>query len=213
MSVQAVIEAARADLGYTENPPNSNVTKYGAAYGLQGQPWCVMALWFWFRQAGESSAFFGGAKTASCGTLYRWYKAQGLTVHVEAARPGDIVLLNFHGGKDPEHCGLILGTGDGWVSTIEGNTSYSYNVGSQDNGGCVAYKTRLYRNIVGVCRPMYKEEPKTDWEGHWAEEHIRWAMDKGLMTGYEDGTWQPDKPVTRAELAAVLHRLKGDSEK
>ena len=134
-------------------------------------------------------------------------------MHVEEAQSGDIVLLNFHGGTDPEHCGLAIEAGDGWVRTIEGNTSYSYNVGSQDNGGCVAYKTRLYRNIVGVCRPMYTDEPKTDWEDHWAEEHIRWAMDKGLMTGYEDGTWQPDKPVTRAELAAVLHRLKGDSEK
>ena len=28
-----------------------------------------------------------------------------------------------------------------------------------------------------------------------------------LMTGYEDGTWKPDKPVTRAELATVLRRL------
>jgi len=208
--IDRLIETARAEVGGTESPPGSNRTKYGAAYGWDGVPWCVIFLWWCFRAAGLSELFCGGRKTASCGVLYSWYRAQGQTVPVSEARPGDIVLLNFYGGKDPEHCGLILGTGDGWVSTIEGNTSYSYNVGSQDNGGCVAYKTRLYRNIVGVVRPMYKDEPKTDYEGHWAEEHIRWAMDKGLMTGYEDGTWQPDRPVTRAELAAVLHRLKGE---
>ena len=208
-AIDRLLTVAKGEVGETESPAGSNRTKYGAVYGWDGVPWCVIFLWWCFHMAGLAYAFFGGAKTASCGTLYHWYKAQGLTVHVEEAQSGDIVLLNFHGGTDPEHCGLAIEAGDGWVRTIEGNTSYSYNVGSQDNGGCVAYKTRLYRNIVGVCRPMYTDEPKTDWEDHWAEEHIRWAMDKGLMTGYEDGTWQPDKPVTRAELAAVLHRLKG----
>ena len=54
--------------------------------------------------------------------------------------------------------------------------------------------------------PKQESELPGDCIGHWAAEHIRWAIDSGIMTGYEDGTWQPDKPVTRAELAAVLHR-------
>lgn len=211
MSLERVIELARKDLGYTENPANSNNTKFGAAYGLQGQPWCVIALWFWFREAGESAAFFGGAKTASCGTLLRWYREQGQTVPVEKVQPGDIVILNFHGTKDTEHCGLvtcIYDSDDGirFVDTIEGNTS---KAGSQDNGGMVCEKTRYPSQIVGVCRPKYQLEPVTvdDVSGHWAEKAIRWCMDKGLMQGYEDGTFRPDKSVTRAELATVIKRL------
>ena len=234
MSVERVIEIARADLGYTESPAGSNCTKYGAAYGLQGQPWCVIFLWWLFREAGESAAFFGGAKTASCGKLLRWYREQGQTVPVSEVRPGDIVILNFHGTKDTEHCGLVRYT---WstckgsnmaldkIQTIEGNTT-SMGAGGTDesNGGCVAIKTRYPSQIVAVCRPKYKEdgpssgpsdhlppgegkETVDDITGHWAEDAIRRCMEMGLMRGYEDGSFQPDKPVTRAELATVLKRL------
>lgn len=216
MSIERVIELARGELGYTENPANSNNTKYGAAYGLQGQPWCVIFLWWIFREAGESAAFFGGAKTASCGTLLRWYREQGQTVPVEQVQPGDIVILNFHGTKDTEHCGSVVDvkraiTTVASVTTIEGNTSSS---GSQDNGGIVCEKVRFPRQIVAVCRPKYQPEPVTvdDITGHWAEKAIRWCMERGLMQGYEDGTFQPDKPVTRAELATVIKRLEEETK-
>ena len=211
MSAERVIEIARGELSYTENPAGSNRTKYGAAYGLQNQPWCVIFLWWCFREAGEAAAFFGGGKTASCGTLLRWYAAQGQTVPVSKARPGDIVLLNFHNGQEPEHCGLVVGTStNAYIQTIEGNTSPGLE-GSQDNGGCVALKWRYARQVVAVLRPNYKEEQvekQKDYEGHWAEKYIRWCIEHGLMMGYEDGSFGPDKPVTRAELATVLRRLE-----
>lgn len=224
MSVERVIEIAKADLGYTESPPGSNNTKYGEAYGLQGQPWCVIALWFWFREAGESAAFFGGAKTASCGKLLRWYREQGQTVPVEQVQPGDIVILNFHGTQDTEHCGLVIGTAevvckDGTydqykrIITVEGNTTPGEE-GSQDNGGCVAQKRRYPSQIVAVCRPKCKPEPVVvdDVSGHWAEKEMRWAAEKGLLKGYSDGTMKPDKPITRAELAVILKRLEDGRE-
>ncbi|HEU4962292.1 MAG TPA: N-acetylmuramoyl-L-alanine amidase [Bacilli bacterium] len=40
----------------------------------------------------------------------------------------------------------------------------------------------------------------------WAAESIRTVIEWGVMLGYTDGTWRPDKPVTRAELAVVLTR-------
>lgn len=218
MSLSKVIEVARGELGQTEEPVN--LTKYGFWYGVDGVPWCVIFLCWVFDQAGERMAFFGGRKTASCSILLRWYKEQGLTVPVEDVQPGDIVLLNFHGKSDPEHCGLVTGVTDSKilvdnrvaeriiynVGTIEGNTSVN---GSQDNGGMVAEKTRYPSQIVAVCRPQYQPEPEIvdDITGHWAEADIRWCMERGLMKGYPDGSFQPDKPVTRAELATVLRRL------
>lgn len=220
MSMKKVIETARLELGVTENPPGSNRVKYWDAYdpAFQGQPWCVAFLWWCFREAGERMAFFGGGKTASCGTLLRWYKEQGLTVPVEQVQAGDIVLLNFHGTKDTEHCGLVVESPDqvvDWldlppfVKTTEGNTTPGEE-GSQDNGGCVALKQRFLKNIVAVCRPTYKaDDPQSvdDVTGHWAEDNIRWCIAHGLMTGYPDGSFRPNEPVTRAELATVLRRL------
>lgn len=212
MSLSKVLELARAELGTTEDPPGSNLTKYGFWYGVDGVPWCVIFLCWLFNQAGERMAFFGGGRTASCSILLRWYKEQGLTVPVEQVQVGDIVLLNFRGGKDPEHCGLVdlVYKGCEGVSTIEGNTTPGEE-GSQDNGGCVALKSRWYKNIVAVCRPQYKaEEPEDDITGHWAERAIRRAISRGLMLGYPDGSFQPDKPVTRAELAVILDRMEDD---
>lgn len=40
--------------------------------------------------------------------------------------------------------------------------------------------------------------------GHWAEKYIAAVQRENLMSGYPDGTFQPDKPLTRAELAVVL---------
>ena len=218
MSLSKVLEVARADLGYTESPANSNMTKYGEWYGMNGQPWCVIFLCWVFNQAGERMAFFGGGKTASCSVLLRWYREQGLTVPVSEVRAGDIVLLNFHGKSEPEHCGLVecvMRTDDGpeIVWTVEGNTSSGD--GSQDNGGCVARKMRNLRQIVAVCRPQYQPElpaPIDDITGHWGEDSIRWCMEHGMMKGYPDGSFQPDKAVTRAELAAVLQRLVEEKE-
>jgi S-layer homology domain. len=214
MSLSKVIEVARGELGQTENPAGSNLTKYGFWYGVDGVPWCVIFLCWLFNQAGERMAFFGGGQTASCSILLRWYREQGLTVPVEDVQVGDIVLLNFRGGKDPEHCGLVelVNYADSvknmCVWTIEGNTTPGYE-GSQDNGGCVASKMRFGSQIVGVCRPQYQPEPEIvdDITGHWAEDAIRWCMEHGLMQGYPDGSFQPDRPVTRAELAAVIRRL------
>ena len=228
MSLSKVIEIARGELDVTEFPAGSNCVKYWPDYtgigpSMQGQPWCVCFLWWCFWKAGESSAFFGGAQTASCGTLLRWYKEQGLTVPVSEVQAGDIVLLNFHGGKDPEHCGLVVdyslrvnpktGAPD-FVVTIEGNTTPGLE-GSQDNGGSVALKNRDFWNIVAVCRPKYKpEEPENtdDITGHWAEKAIRRCMERGLMRGYPDGSFGPDKPVTRAELAVILDRLNKEDD-
>ena len=214
MSLSKVIEIARGELGEHENPPGSNRVKYWQDYApsFQGQPWCVCFLWWVFQQAGERMAFFGGGKTASCSTLLRWYREQGLTVPVEQVQVGDIVLLNFNGKGTPDHCGLVTKTsgrridvGTLEITTIEGNTSSSN--GSQSNGGMVCEKTRYPSQIVAVCRPQYQPEITDDITGHWAEKDVRWCLDKGLMKGYPDGSFCPDKPMTRAELAAVLRRI------
>ncbi len=38
----------------------------------------------------------------------------------------------------------------------------------------------------------------------WSAAKIQWAKENEIVKGYPDGSFQPDKPVTRAELIAVL---------
>lgn len=41
-------------------------------------------------------------------------------------------------------------------------------------------------------------------QNHWAYESIQNCVARGLFTGYEDGTFQPDKKITRAEFAVLI---------
>jgi hypothetical protein len=222
MSLSKTVEIATLELGVCEEPVNRvkyNTAYYGREVSGSAYPWCVTFLWWVFREAQERMAFFGGGKTASCGMLLRWYREQGLTVDIPAIEAGDIVLLNFHKGQDPEHCGLVTAidrvaaTGRLLqIQTIEGNTSPSD--GSQSNGGMVCEKTRYPSQIVAVCRPQYSPDPQPvdDVSGHWAEKAIRRCIERGLLKGYPDGSFQPDKPVTRAELAVILDRMEDDGK-
>lgn len=44
----------------------------------------------------------------------------------------------------------------------------------------------------------------TDIDGHWAQTDIEKMAEAGYLNGYEDGTFRPDKPVTRAEFAKII---------
>lgn len=46
-----------------------------------------------------------------------------------------------------------------------------------------------------------------DSVGHWAERHINRVAELGVLRGYEDGSFGPERPVTRAEMATIIDRL------
>ena len=35
---------------------------------------------------------------------------------------------------------------------------------------------------------------------------VRWANNNGVVTGFSDGTFRPNEPVTREQMAAIMHR-------
>ena len=45
-----------------------------------------------------------------------------------------------------------------------------------------------------------------DTNGHWAETFICWLKDNGIAGGYPNGTFGPENPITRAEMAIMLQR-------
>ena len=49
------------------------------------------------------------------------------------------------------------------------------------------------------------EAPFTDTAGHWALEAIAWAAQNNVVAGYDDGTFGPEKLVTREEFAQMMY--------
>ncbi|MFD0679585.1 MULTISPECIES: S-layer homology domain-containing protein [unclassified Paenibacillus] len=52
----------------------------------------------------------------------------------------------------------------------------------------------------------------TDKLPAWAEQEINGLVNEGIIQGFEDGTFQPDRAVTRAETAVWLARLTGNAK-
>lgn len=46
-----------------------------------------------------------------------------------------------------------------------------------------------------------------DVQQHWAKKDIEEAAELGLIRGYEDNTFKPDRPITRAEVTTIAMRL------
>jgi N-acetyl-anhydromuramyl-L-alanine amidase AmpD len=57
----------------------------------------------------------------------------------------------------------------------------------------------LFKEVAG----LFKDVP----DNHWAKGSIERLAKLGLLKGDPKGNFQPDKPLTRAQLAAVLDRL------
>lgn len=55
----------------------------------------------------------------------------------------------------------------------------------------------------------FKDVEKT----HWAYNVIYWGVDKGLVSGYDDGTFRPDAYVTEQEFVSVLARYAKNTDK
>lgn len=68
-----IIALARAQIGYTEG--SNNDTIFGAAYGLNNNPWCLMFIWWCATKNGVGADVI--PKTANCPTAVAWFKARG----------------------------------------------------------------------------------------------------------------------------------------
>lgn len=55
--------------------------------------------------------------------------------------------------------------------------------------------------------PLNSQAQFPDVSGHWASKEIGALVQAGVAAGYADGTFSPDKGVTRAEMVKMLNRL------
>lgn len=70
--------------------------------------------------------------------------------------------------------------------------------------------------ILSLQAPLSRASPAPsavprDVESHWARPYVAEMIERGIVTGYEDGTFRPDRAVSREEFCAVLSRTLGFS--
>lgn len=153
-----VIKYAKSQVGTKEKPAGSNKTKYGRAYGLNGQPWCAIFVWYCYYMCKSTELYYGGKKTAYVPALADYYIKEKRMVKKSKGRLGDIVFFDFDRNGNSDHVGFIYNNlGNGWYITIEGNTG----VGNNTNGGMVMYRKRHKSNIRWIARPRYKKVTTT----------------------------------------------------
>lgn len=65
-----------------------------------------------------------------------------------------------------------------------------------------------FMSLVRSGDSLENKEKYSDIKGHWAEKFIEKVLEEGKMSGYPDGTFKPNSPLTRAELAVLIAQGK-----
>jgi len=98
---------------------------------------------------------------------------------------------------------------------IDNSTSIKVlSAGNQVNPGRVKGLIDFLANQVPTPSPLPDPSPipspnpggLTDISGHWAEGFIKGLVAKGYISGFPDGSFKPEDPITRAQYAAIIAR-------
>jgi hypothetical protein len=151
----AMLNAARAEVGYREGRNNSN--KYGSWYGMPNQPYCAMGLTWCAYKIGAERLI--GGKWAYCPYWAEWFRVRKLW-HESQYRRGDIAFFDWSGNRRKRHevhVAIIEEVTDHGVKTVEFNTVPGAG-GNQSDGGGVYRRHRSMNLVVGVGRPLWMPE-------------------------------------------------------
>ncbi|MBE7005032.1 MAG: CHAP domain-containing protein [Ruminococcaceae bacterium] len=187
---ELILQTASKEIGYHEDKGKRN--KYGAWYGLDGEPWCMEFVQWVYHEAGFDLPF----STASCGALLRWYREHQPECVTDRPVRGCIVIFDFPGtAYRTDHTGLFVSCDGFKLTTIDGNTSG----GNDANGGWVQKRHRT----LGYANPVYivprelngKEDDMKRYhtleeirlDAPWAAETVAKLVERGALNGTDDG--------------------------
>jgi CHAP domain/Putative peptidoglycan binding domain len=219
---QDVLEVAARQIGYTESPAGSNMTKYGAWYGMNGVPWCAIFVSYCFSVAGCRLPITTSKGFAYCPYGVDWFKDN--KKWFKTPQIGDLVFYNWSGDGIADHVGIIESIhSNGSVISIEGNTSTSNN----SNGGQVMRRTREKNYQLGFGRPSYSmvstSTPNPSfpaWPGYYitltsplmsSNEILRWQkqmINRDWDLGLGGSTGKGDTGEFNARCAQVLKQFQ-----
>ena len=153
MKGELIVEVARREIGYSESPTDSNKTKYGKWFGLDGVAWCAIFVSWCYSQANFQLENIGFKKGyAGCQTAVLYF-TKSLQIAL-TPKAGDIVFFDWNSDGRYDHTGIFVRNIDEThFESIEGNTSLK----NQSNGGSVMLRTRKKTGVIFVSPNVLKE--------------------------------------------------------
>jgi peptidoglycan hydrolase-like protein with peptidoglycan-binding domain len=185
MSRQSIIATAAAENGTKESPANSNKTKYGQWYGLDGVKWCCIFVSWVYDHAGNPLEAIDTSKGyQSCQSGFHFWKRNNRIVREPL--PGDIVLYDWTGDGLCDHTGIFVKWLDAAKTTLqawEGNTAQ----GNDSDGGQVMLRIRKKTLVKAFATPI--------------------ALVEGLPANNNNNLGKGDRGSDVTSLQKMLHDL------
>lgn len=152
MSRQSILNTAAAENGTKEAPKDSNKTKYGKWYGLDGEKWCcIFVSWVYYHAGHPLEAINNPKGYQSCQSGYKFWKRNNRIV--KEPQPGDIVLYDWTGDGICDHTGIFVKWLDAAKTTFqawEGNTAQK----NDSDGGHVMLRKRSKTLVKAFVTPI-----------------------------------------------------------
>lgn len=131
-----------------------------------------------------------------------------VTVTATAAHGHATIRLGIQGTFVP----LPSGASSAPVALDPGMNTIVVKVTAEDDITVKEYVLEIQRVRATPSPPVTRPDPPgdptpptfSDIASHWAEDHIMTAAASNLVSGYPDGTFRPDAPITRAEFVVML---------
>lgn len=144
MGSQMVIAVAGNEIGYTERA--NSYTKYGAWYGVPNGDWCAMFVSWCAEQCNYISTGIC-PKLSYVPDMVTWFQGKNLWFENSITPPvGAYIIFDWEQDGSADHVGFVEYIQDGYVHTIEGNSSDMVRRNSYPIGSDV---------ILGYGIPMY----------------------------------------------------------
>jgi hypothetical protein len=150
-TVDDLINVEPTQLGYTEQPPGSNRTKFGDVFfPRQPAAWCAAFQSWALDQIGfpwPGDCRYPGKGDPSVGFLKVLAQKHGWW-HSAGPQRGDLVCFEWEADSWPDHIGIVEHVLDGdTISTIEGNSP-----GPDHTAEVAQHSRRLDATIAGFIR-------------------------------------------------------------
>lgn len=154
------------------------------------------------KKAKEYAEEYPNALAFKVGSFYKMRENKNFVSDVKKALyQFDLPIVTVKNGSS-RHCELIVGWDeDNFIL----QNSYGESFGSKG-----FHKVKLTTSTLDDTYLVLADKvelPFSDVSGHWAEKNIRNLYFSGIMNGYPDGTFKPDAPITRAEVAKVVDEV------
>ncbi len=200
-----IVGIAQTQVGYSEG--YDGYTKYGDWYGLPNSDWCAMFVSWCADQAGVDTSTF--PKFALCSAGADWFISQGRFQYSGSYAPkaGDLIFYSSYG--DIYHVGLVTGSDDSNVYSIEGNYCEAvYNVSYPlSYGDILGYATPDYTYASGsvqtpeVVDVSYEDNDDVSEDEYVADDEANSEAEEDADSTAEETEFYEDTASEEPEIA------------